>query len=1093
MYDEFLNNNIHQPKIFHNKSTKIIPKKKRSIIQNQNKKRKCHSFDNNKEQIERNLNISNKIYFPLSESISIISFSKEDFKNIDEQNSFNFKDNSKNDSFLAQEGPKITRISRSNTVNFSQKMAKIRQNFLNISKNDEEIQKKKTKIKRPNYLIKSCFYNNSDINKNYGRSLSKKESSPVMDFYIYQDKNDFNNNDNVIKKYYKRSTFGKTNKVNNDLDNLIKKDENKLYNKKDFNNINEGQNPYQSINKNNHNNEESFIKIIQADSSDDGNHEVKSFLEDKNDFANEIDIINKIKDKEDTLSNLINVSFKSQILEKHNYLNESMNYKNNSINFSEPNFSEGLSNSIYSNRSLNDEFVFRNHSKIFKPKNNNSINKNIEDKINNENNNTNKSDRQNILSYLKNDINNNQNYNNDYSEEELENNNHFNNINNNLNNLKLYEENNYNTINYFKSNQNGELNNLYLNQNNFINNNNQNIYPNTFNNINNYSININQFYSNKNNINNLNNNYLPNLNSFNYGNNLPNPFINNTINFIYNSNMNLIYNNTYNNENKNPKLNNNNNFLVNNNFNYNYYPNQFNNFNFSNPINQINNANIIPKLNNSFNNPNNIYYYQNNNNLNFNNINNNMNQKKNIKENKNNNNFNNNKIIPKTKDYTKMSNEELAKQAHNLSKTQDGCRFLEKIIDSNPINQINNANIMPKLNSSLNNPNNIYYYQNNNNLNFNNINNNINQKKNIKENKNNNNFNNNKIIPKNKDYTKMSNEELAKQAHNLSKTQDGCRFLEKIIDSNPSLVSSLFFPYTLGYFEELSNNKYGNFYIKKLIKHLSKELLAKLIEFISPMISKIGTNQYGGKIMEQLIKSIKDDDNLLLSFIKEIIPHLVLLINDLNGTHIIYKLLLLKSKYIRIIEEHICNNIPNIYITREGSNLLKKYFDIINKECNNSKNYEKIIGFIKVISKNLSLIIIDQFGNYIIRHLILNLNHSINNVIVQNIINNIVYYSNQKYSSNVVENCLDNNFIREYILNELTKQYIFNNIFLNEYGNYVIQKALSLADEDKKDIYFKYIIQVTRPLQSFPFGHKLLSKLLMLYPKLSMYILSIYK
>ena len=994
MYDEFLNNNIHQPKIFHNKSTKIIPKKKRSIIQNQNKKRKCHSFENNKEQIERNLNISNKIYFPLSESISIISFSKEDFKNIDEQNSFNFKDNSKNDSFLAQEGPKITRISRSNTVNFSQKMAKIRQNFLNISKNDEEIQKKKTKIKRPNYLIKSCFYNNSDINKNYGRSLSKKESSPVMDFYIYQDKNDFNNNDNVIKKYYKRSTFGKTNKVNNDLDNLIKKDKNKLYNKKDFNHINGGQNPYQSINKNNHNNEESFIKIIQADSSDDGNHEVKSFLEDKNDFANEIDIINKIKDKEDTLSNLINVSFKSQIIEKHNYLNESMNYKNNSINFSEPNFSEGLSNSIYSNRSLNDEFVFRNHSKIFKPKNNNSINKNIEDKINNENNNTNKSDRQNILSYLKNDINNNQKYNNEYSEEELENNRHFNNINNNLNNLKLSEENNYNTINYFKSNQNGELNNLYLNQNNFINNNNQNIYPNTFNNINNYSNinNINQFYSNKNNINNLNNNYLPNLNSFNYGNNLSNPFVNNTINFIYNNNMNLIYNNPYNNENKNPKLNNNNNFLVNNNFNYNYYPNQFNNFNFSNPINQINNANIIPKLNNSFNNPNNIYYYQNNNNLNFNNINNNMNPKKNIKENKNNNNFNNNKIIPKTKDYTKMSNEELAKQAHNLSKTQDGCRFLEKIIDS-----------------------------------------------------------------------------------------------------NPSLVSSLFFPYTLGYFEELSNNKYGNFYIKKLIKHLSKELLAKLIEFISPMISKIGTNQYGGKIMEQLIKSIKDDDNLLLSFIKEIIPHLVLLINDLNGTHIIYKLLLLKSKYIRIIEERICNNIPNIYITREGSNLLKKYFDIINKECNNSKNYEKIIGFINVISKNLSPIIIDQFGNYIIRHIILNLNHSINNVIVQNIINNIVYYSNQKYSSNVVENCLDNNFIREYILNELTKQYIFNNIFLNEYGNYVIQKALSLADEDKKDIYFKYIIQVTRPLQSFSFGHKLLSKLLMLYPKLSMYILSIYK
>ena len=245
--------------------------------------------------------------------------------------------------------------------------------------------------------------------------------------------------------------------------------------------------------------------------------------------------------------------------------------------------------------------------------------------------------------------------------------------------------------------------------------------------------------------------------------------------------------------------------------------------------------------------------------------------------------------------------------------------------------------------------------------------------------------------------------------------------------------------------------------------------------------------------MEQLIKSIKDDDKLLLSFIKQIIPHMILLINDLNGTHIIYKLLLLKSKNIRLIEEHICNNIKNIYITREGSNLLKKYFEIINKEGNNMKNYEKIIYFINTINNSLSSIIIDQFGNYIIRHIVLNLNHSINNVILQNIIKNIIYYSNQKYSSNVVENCLDNNYIKDYILNELTKQYIFNNILLNEYGNYVIQKSLSLADENKRDIYFKFIAQVTRQLQALSFGPKLLSKLLMLYPKLSMYILSIYK
>ena len=49
---------------------------------------------------------------------------------------------------------------------------------------------------------------------------------------------------------------------------------------------------------------------------------------------------------------------------------------------------------------------------------------------------------------------------------------------------------------------------------------------------------------------------------------------------------------------------------------------------------------------------------------------------------------------------------------------------------------------------------------------------------------------------------------------------------------------------------------------------------------------------------------------------------------------------------------------------------------------------------------------------------------------------------------------------------------------MNEYGNYVIQKVLSLAKEDKKFIFFNYIIQVSKKLHTLPFGQKIISKLL---------------
>jgi 23S rRNA maturation-related 3'-5' exoribonuclease YhaM len=69
---------IQDQKIVKKKSTKIIPRKKNII--NQKKKRKCHSFEKNKEHFEIKFNVTyNNI--PMSESISVISGLKEDLKN----------------------------------------------------------------------------------------------------------------------------------------------------------------------------------------------------------------------------------------------------------------------------------------------------------------------------------------------------------------------------------------------------------------------------------------------------------------------------------------------------------------------------------------------------------------------------------------------------------------------------------------------------------------------------------------------------------------------------------------------------------------------------------------------------------------------------------------------------------------------------------------------------------------------------------------------------------------------------------------------------------------------------------------------------
>ena len=104
----------------------------------------------------------------------------------------------------------------------------------------------------------------------------------------------------------------------------------------------------------------------------------------------------------------------------------------------------------------------------------------------------------------------------------------------------------------------------------------------------------------------------------------------------------------------------------------------------------------------------------------------------------------------------------------------------------------------------------------------------------------------------------------------------------------------------------------------------------KLIKILSPMIEDISTNQYGTKVIQDIIDLIKTDKtyNLMLSIIT---PYIKQLIIDLNGTQIIFKLIV-KSKDTKIIDDCICKNIKEIACSKKGSNFLIKYFEFAEEE-----------------------------------------------------------------------------------------------------------------------------------------------------------------
>ena len=134
---------------------------------------------------------------------------------------------------------------------------------------------------------------------------------------------------------------------------------------------------------------------------------------------------------------------------------------------------------------------------------------------------------------------------------------------------------------------------------------------------------------------------------------------------------------------------------------------------------------------------------------------------------------------------------------------------------------------------------------------------------------------------------------------------------------------------------------------------------------------------------------------------------------------------------------------------------------------------------------DLKEIITDQYGNYVIQNILMKENSKIVKEFLNEIIKNIVFYSNNKFSSNAVEKCFENETNKNIILDLFIKKEIFEKIILDKFGNYVVQKAIAKADKNRRNIMLKLLIPLIPNLKSQYFGQRLLSKLNLQYPNLN--------
>ena len=75
--------------------------------------------------------------------------------------------------------------------------------------------------------------------------------------------------------------------------------------------------------------------------------------------------------------------------------------------------------------------------------------------------------------------------------------------------------------------------------------------------------------------------------------------------------------------------------------------------------------------------------------------------------------------------------------------------------------------------------------------------------------------------------------------------------------------------------------------------------------------------------------------------------------------------------------------------------------------------------------------------------------------------------------------------MKNIILDQFIQKDIFEKIILDKFGNYVVQKAIAKADNQRKNYMLQLLTPLIPNLKSQYFGQRLLSKLIMQYTNIN--------
>ena len=280
----------------------------------------------------------------------------------------------------------------------------------------------------------------------------------------------------------------------------------------------------------------------------------------------------------------------------------------------------------------------------------------------------------------------------------------------------------------------------------------------------------------------------------------------------------------------------------------------------------------------------------------------------------------------------------------------------------------------------------------------------------------------------------------------IIKTHKGSRIFQNYLKNTQCEILHQILLEILPQLSELLINPYANYFCKKFFTFLNQKDRIEFLTNIKSSLYSLCTNNIGTYPIQGIIEYLgsKAEKNIIINEIKFKIKELCI---DPYGAHVIEKILsCFEEENIVLIYKYISDNFLLLAYDSNGICIIKKIVSFIHKK----KLHENIKSTVKEHSME---IIKHTYGNFIIQSIIENWDSNEVKEIMNLYINNLIDLSLEKFASNVIERFIekDNEVLLKFI-NDLVISKRSLEVMKDNYGNFVIQKALKLAFGPSKNI-----------------------------------------